>query len=177
MKTFKNLIFIVFVINVFCAQEKTPLNYVSEGQFAIYLAKENVQPGTELEKIELIQKPLLTSSTIKNYYWNEHKITYTNAVLTDLQNWGDLLGRIFVVSVGSERIYWGFFLSDHFSSSWQLPVVRLYPDVDTSKFLISESLIIERAYPAYWGPEDEPDPRVNAKIFYCLLNSGKIVTK
>jgi len=167
------LIFLGFCVGR-CCKDASPLRIEESGEFAVNIAVENTIPGTLLEEIPLIDEAFISSSDLTGYYWHMHRMTYPDSVYRRLTSWGDMIGRVFVVSVGEERMYWGLFLTDAFSSVWENPVIRLIPDESGTGIGIPRTITIDRAYPWFMGSEDEPDPRADERIYNALLKSGKL---
>lgn len=157
-----------------CNEEESVLEPSATDGFAIYIASDN--DGTpKLDNLSLLQPAFFSSSDIASYKWSEHHITYPNSVWEQLKTWGNLLHKIFVVTVGDERIYWGQFMDDLDSSACQNPVIMLLPRHPDGRNTISCSLWIERAYPGYFGDPDDPDPRMDPRIYKALEKAGVLI--
>jgi len=170
------LFVLVAIIGGVPACDKSPTPYEFDGRFAIYVTKENFY-GKQivLDEVELVEEPLLTLADIDTYSWENHTITYSEAVYERMKAWGDLYGRGFVVTVDGERIYGGVFLS--MISSWgcQNPVIMLSPQHPGGQITFPPSLWIARAYPSYWGSNQDPDIRADVRIHDALDEAGVLI--
>lgn len=159
---------ILCFISIMCTQQ------ISNGKFAIYLAK---LPNStrifekdhsirlvvvELSNIILEDLPIVTEDDISSYSKDTHTIyfipEYKHSKI-DIP----VSGRIFVVCVGSKRIYWGAFWTKVSSMGFNGVVIKdpgmtwkLDLGYPTSKF--------------YEGP----DPRNSELIFRRLRQIGKL---
>lgn len=144
--------------------------------YAIYISEEKYSYDLDIniDDLSLITDPFLTSYDITSYYWNIHKITYSDSTYSRLIDWGDLLHHIFVVTVGNDRIYWGLFMDSLDSGTCQNPVIMLgqrCPDLNTTPPFI----IINRAYPEYFGDPNDPDSRNDPRIYNALSDLGLLI--
>jgi hypothetical protein len=138
-------------------------------EFAIYLASGEipVMPDLVLSQLELAEEPLLTADDILAYEAKTHLVSLTAAAsqrLTDL----NVVGNLFVVTVGRERIYYGGFMAAYMSRSYD-GVVILWPSMG----LDESTLQIELGYP---GPDFfvGVDPRSDSRIMDALERVGKL---
>ena len=177
MKSCRFGIVCVILIGIVCGCRKNTslLEAGSSTEFAIHIALETARPDLPLDNIPLEEDPFISLKDIITYVWMDHRIIVSDTVYERLASRRNLLGRLFVISVDGERIYWGLFLCDAFSSIWQNPVIRLTPDESGPDLVLPRPIIIDRAYPWFMGDENEPDPRADPRIYEALLKTGKLV--
>ena len=160
-----------------CSTQESILGTNGGGRFAVYIAAPTVLPYSAIQIGDLVIQPpaFLSASDITSYTWSEHDIAYPDSVWERLKTWGNLFGRIFVVTVGGERIYWGRFMDSLSSDIFQQPVITLIPRHPDGRNTTPRSLRIQRAYPAYFGAPDDPDPRNDPRIHDSLDSAGVLV--
>jgi len=160
-----------------CTREGSVLQPDANDSFAIYIAANRVDEdgAADIDSLDLLQPAFLSGSDLSSYEWSEHRLTYASPVWERLKTWGDLLHRIFAVTVGAERVYCGLFMDDLDSSACQNPVIMLLPRRPDGRNTIPLSLSIERAYPEYLGNPDDPDPRKDPRIYEALDKAGVLV--
>ena len=153
----------------------THLEPDANDSFAIYIVSDNISDYSEIqiEELDLLQPAWLSASDITNYHYSKHLITYSDSVWERLKTWGNLLHRIFVVTMGNERIYWGRFMDFLDSSGCQNPVIMLIPRHPDGRNTTPRVIIIERAYPIYIGTD--LDPRLDKRIFEAFIEAGVLV--
>ncbi len=152
-----------------------PTKHEEDGSFAIYIAKETASPGTPLYSLSLLERAFLVASDMTAYDWSEHHISFSESVHQRLKSWGNLLNRIFVVTVEKDRIYWGMFKDDLDSGGCQNPVIMLMWRHPDGRNTVPPSIRIERAYPGYMGPDEDPDLRVDPRVHEALNSAGVLV--
>lgn len=158
-----------------CSSNST--NSDVENNFSIFLSLdiENNSPDKiPLDKLILEDEPFLNLRSIESYEWANHRITFSNETKEKLKLKEPLFGRYFITIVQNQRIYWGLFTDDLSSGSCQNPVIRLSPRHPSFNTLITDEFVIERAYPEYFGNENDIDLRKNLRIFSALEESGKL---
>jgi hypothetical protein len=105
------------------------------------------------------------------YYWSSHRITYGEDTYRKLVAWGNLYRQIFVVTVGSERIYWGVFTSLISSMGYRNPTILLDPGQGGHVF--PREITIDKSYPPGW--ETGEDLRFDARIYASLKSAGVLL--
>ena len=154
-----------------------PVASESEKNFEIFLTKniENNSPmNVSLDKLILEDEPILSNQLIESYVWDNHRITYSNETKEKIKLKEPLFGRYFVVIAQNHRIYWGLFTDDASSGSCQNPVIRLLPRHPDKSSFITNVFVIDRAYPEYFGNENDKDLREDLRIYNALQKSGKL---
>ncbi len=149
----------------------------AKNSFSISIASDDIPFGNtiQLDELHLLQPPLLSLSDITCYRWNNHHISYPDSVWDRMITWGKLLHKIFVVSMGDERIYWGRFLDMLDSAGCQNPVIFLIPRQPDGRNTTPGIIMIEREYPFYVRPDSYPDPRDDSRIYNAMLEAGVLV--
>ncbi len=145
--------------------------------FSIFLTmdiKNNSPDKTALDKIVLEKEPILSIQSITSYTWDNHLIEFSNEAKEIIKSREPLFGRFFIVIALNERIYWGLFTDDASSGVCQNPVIRVWSRSGLKNSSITNSFVIERAYPEYIGNENGADLRENFKIYTVLKQSGKL---
>jgi hypothetical protein len=140
--------------------------------FAIYLVKGgSVDPGADLNRLELEPAPYLSLDDIVAYTWATHEIELTE---TARERVAQLevpvtMGVPFVVCVGTERIYPGAFWVSYSSVSYDGIVVDTLPAQAGSPLVR-----FQLGYPG--SPElfSGEDPRSDPRIQQSLRNAGKL---
>lgn len=160
-----------FLLFITCEEPTEPEN---DHSFAIYIADEASKAGVPLDALKLLEIAFLSVSDITTYRWGDHHISYSESVYKRLKTWGSLINRIFVVTVENKRIYWGMFKDDVDSGGCQNPVIMLLPR-HPERNTIPPSVRIERAYPEYFGSEEDPDLRADPRIYYVLEKAGVLI--
>jgi hypothetical protein len=175
MKIYKSIIFFLtylIFLSFNCQKDNNPFKPESDTILRIYISDYildwNNPVVPPLNELNLIEEPFLTNVDITNYKWSTHYITFPISVHNKLKNLGNLLHRVFVVVAEGERIYWGLFMDDADSGGCQNPVIRLLPRHPDGRNTIPESSIIDRAYPEYFGPQNDPDIRNDIRIYNAL---------
>ncbi|OPX25885.1 MAG: hypothetical protein B1H02_00335 [Candidatus Latescibacteria bacterium 4484_107] len=175
------LIIGVLFLCLSCDKEKSLEPGVNDN-FAIYIASDSIldvdtrdEDGALVDQLTLLQAAFLSTSDITNYSWDRHRITYPDSVWERLKTWGHLINRLFVVSVGNERIYWGMFKDVADSGGCQNPVIMLLCRHSDGRNTTPQSLSIHRAYPGYDGDPDDPDLRMDPRIYNALEKAGVLI--
>lgn len=111
----KVILIIVAIIGLFYVPAGIKFIKVHTGKkFAVYLA-ENPKSykgvkNIKLEYFQIPERPLIKEEDISGYDFQEHIIYYDPARKTfDAAYYMKLIGRVFVVCLGKERIYYGTF--------------------------------------------------------------------
>lgn len=157
---------LMFCICLSCSSTAEP---EEPKEFAIFVVELSPTIITQLNDLELIKEPLLTTSDITSYKWENHYITYPESVYERLKAWGHLLNRGFVVTVDNQRIYMGGFRNSLSSAACSAPVINLGPECT-----IDHSIYIGRYYVSPPEP-DEPDPRIDPRIYKALEEAGILI--
>lgn len=174
----KKLSFLFFLILVLTNCNDSPTSSEGYGLFAVYITDEQfVDSPSSLDEIELSDEALLTDKDISEYIWESHRITYTGGVHEKLKERGNLLHRLFVIAAEGKRIYWGKFMDCLDSGGCQNPVIILYPRNPDGRNTTPEMLVIDRAYPAYAGNDNEKDLRDDIRIYNALWKCGKLTER
>ena len=158
-----------------CDKNKSVVEPDTSVSFDIFITSDDIpfdQP-VQLDELNLLQPSLLSLSDITNYLWSNHQISYPDSVWDRLKTWGNLLHKLFVVNVGDERIYWGCFMDMLDSGGCQNPVILLIPRHTDGRNITPDTIVIERAYPSYFG--SDIDPRNDSRIYNALLEAGVLV--
>jgi hypothetical protein len=140
--------------------------HAGKGRFELFLVK---TPHTELEKIELEAKPLLTDGDVTSYDWQTHSMVLTKDAKARLPKAREIgvRGLGFVIVVDGKRLYRGSFWTSFSSIGCPTPVILL--DQDDAGYVLR----IRRAYPS-----DEfaagPDPRGDERLLQVLRELGKL---
>ncbi|MFH1007205.1 MAG: hypothetical protein V1800_06860 [Candidatus Latescibacterota bacterium] len=150
--------------------------------FAIYIAGDSRldvdtrdEDGTLVDKLSLLQPAFLSTSYITSYSWSNQCIAYPDSVWERLKTWGHLIDKLFVVTVGDERISWGMFKDALSSSSCQNPVIHLWPRHPDGRNTTPPTLWIARTFPSYAGDPDDPDLRMDPRIYDALEKAGVLI--
>ncbi len=181
MKHFKiiyNIIIIVFcLLFSHCNINKDPISSNIDNNFAIYIIEDNIYGISEvqIDKLKLSKNPIITSLQITSYFWNEHKITYSESIYEQLLEHTDLWRKGFLVTVGDERIYWGLFQTYLDSYACLNPVIILMPRFSGDNHVLTPGIVIERSYFGSEGLENKPDPRSDLRIYKSLKDAGILV--
>lgn len=170
-----NFYFLIFgfivglIIGCYPNQAQETLDDEPVGQFAIYLpADESMIIDTaQLSQIKLSKEPILSIDDIVSYHERTHEFKITTSAVERL-NQLDPAGKSFVVTLGSEPIYFGRFMAAYFSMSFD-GVVILWPPMNE----IEENLHLQLGYP---GPDffEGQDPRSDPRILESLRQAGKL---
>lgn len=173
------ILLLTFTLFIKCHKQKNLLNSESNQLFDIYIADFvpdwNDPTGPSLNELVLIKEPFLTVADITSYQWSNHHIKFPKPVHERLKTWGNLIHRIFVVVAQGERIYSGKFMDDLDSSDCQNPVIKLLCRHPDGRNTTPESLIIDRAYPEYFGSNDDADLRADHRIYNALVDAGVLI--
>ncbi len=148
-----------------------------DNDFSIFLTMdiENNSPDKiSLDKLVLKTNPFLSIQSIESYEWANHRIIFSNETKEKLKLEEPLYGRNFVVIAQNQRIYWGLFTDDVSSGSCQNPVIRLFPRNPSKDSFIPDAFLIERAYPEYFGNENDKDLRKDLRIYNAFRESSKL---
>lgn len=141
--------------------------------FSIYISDSTYyQNELDLNEIQLSDEPLLVAQEITKYKWSTHEILFSSSVHEKLKTRGNLLHKVFVVVAFDQKIYWGKFMDDLDSGVCQNPVIRLLWRHPDGRNTTPSSFCIERAYPDYFGSENDPDIRNNQIVYQALLEAG-----
>ncbi|MFC1561272.1 hypothetical protein ACFL4V_02230 [Candidatus Latescibacterota bacterium] len=147
--------------------------------FYISIASEDIYDipfsQIQLDELHLLQPPLLSLSDITCYRWNNHHISYPDSVWDRMKTWGKLLHKIFVVSMGDERIYWGLFMDALTSFGCPNPAITLIPRHPDGRNTTPGIIVIERKLPSSERPDSYPDPRDDSRIYNAMLEAGVLV--
>lgn len=172
-----NIIIIFCLLCFHCTGDKNPLSSDIDNNFAIYLIEDNIYGKSEIQidKLKLSKNPILSSSQITSYFWNEHKIAYSESIYDQLLEHTDLWRKGFLVTVGKERIYWGLFQTYLDSYACLNPVIFLMPRFPGDNHVLTKSIVIERSYFGSEGLENKPEPRNDSRIYYSLKYAGILV--
>jgi hypothetical protein len=138
------------------------------GNFAIYLAKDNVIPSRmELfNQIELASTPILGADDIIAYEWATHKILLTTAAYERVRQLTARMSDLsFVACVGNMPVYWGAFWGPN-SSMFDGAVIGAFP-------YITETNTIGISFGGNFTSRG-PDPRNSPLIRDALTKSGKL---
>ena len=87
-----------------------------------------------------------------------------------MKKMGNLLYKYFIVCVGDERIYWGFFMDTASSLSPQHPVIWLIPRHPDGRNTTPEIITISPA-----PTQPSPDPRGDQRVYDVLDETGVLV--
>ena len=165
--------FAISLISLSCNKESPTSNEFTD-TFAVYISESTFtsEQIPELNKIVLVDEPLLTTNDITKYNWTLHQITFPKNVYERIITSGNLLHRMFLIVANGKRIYWGKFMDNVDSGVCQNPVIILYPRNPDGRITTPEKFLIERAYPEYYGSVNDPDIRNNPKVHQALLSAG-----
>jgi len=143
---------------------------VKQDDFAIYLFKNKTLIETLAStpaRIELEDKPFISTQDIISYSKETHEIELTDDALEKVRNLDvPIKGRPFAVCLGQEIIYTGAFWTPISSIGFN-GIIIMKP------LAKSEYIQLEPGYPSesfYNGD----DPRNNPRILECLQRSGKL---
>ncbi len=137
--------------------------------FAIYLLAREVPPQAVpvLSHLELAETPLISLKDIVSYEKSTHRIKLNKEASQRVQDVAvPVRGRVFVVCVDRQLVYWGAFWTPISSQSWD--------GVTIIKPLGAQDAIqIELGYP---GPDffRGNDPRPDPKVLGSLERAGKL---
>ena len=138
--------------------------------FAIYLLAEDI-PKSEmppLSDVELADEPYISLEDIISYKQTTHEIELT---VTAIERFSELevpmSGKVFVVCVNREPIYWGAFWSSLSSELYPGVTAYVHPPI----FL--NTLQLRFGYSNMDGFDNE-DPRSDPKIMQSLEQAGKL---
>ena len=162
------LMLTVLLVACSCVSPKDELPRV-EG-FAIYLPARDI-PVSEMSLVshlELADRPLISLKDIVSYSQNTHEIELTaQAYQRLLELEVPTNGKIFIVCVDRQPVYWGAFWAFYSSMSFNGVIIPtpLSPDQHTIR--------LELGYPSenFYSGED---PRSNPKIMQSLQQVGKL---
>jgi hypothetical protein len=139
--------------------------------FAIYLStsKLSANENVDIEKLELINKPLITDSDIIKYIWRTHEIVLSEEGVKKFRGFIESKPKIkqFVVMADGTRCYAGAFWKSIYSSIYPNPVIII-----DSPF--QDRIIIERAYPSD-DVSIGKDLRNDNRIYTALKCVGKLI--
>lgn len=157
--------------NSTCDKTSSPNEWDRDRLFRIYITAEPAgDPLPSLDEMELLDEPFLTTDDIASYEYHTHTIHFSETVHDRLKEWGNLNLRTFVVTVMGDPVYWGKFMCDLNSQICQNPIIKL--DMTNLGNVAPETIIIERAYPQYFGSPTDPDIRDNVRVFEALRQAG-----
>lgn len=148
-----------------------------DNDFSIFLTiniENNSPEKVSLDKLILEDEPFLSIQSIESYEWTNHRITFSKETKEKLKLEEPLFCRNFVVIAQRQKIYWGLFTDDVFSGSCQNPVIRLFPRNPSIDSFIPDAFVIERAYPEYFGNENDIDLRKDLRIYNALKENSKL---
>ena len=148
-----------------------PEDELPEGEgFAIYLLAEDI-PKSEmppLSDVELADEPFISLEDIVSYQQTTHEIELT---VTAIEKFSGLdvptSGKVFVVCVNREPIYWGAF--------WSWISSELYPGVTAYvyPFITLNTIQLRFGYSNMEGFDGE-DPRSDPRIMQSLEQAGRL---
>jgi len=174
----KILISITAIFLLLYGCNSNPTDSDMENNFSIFLTKdiENNSPANiSLDKIVLEDEAILSIKSIESYEWSNHKITFSNEAKEKIKLKEPLFGRFFIVVALNQRIYWGLITDGASSMGCNNPVIMVWSRSvlqDTS--FITNEFVIDRAYPAYIGNENDKDLREDVRIYNALKISHKL---
>lgn len=174
----KILISLTAIFLLFSGCNSNPTDSELENNFSIYLTKDdenNTPSKISLDKLILEDEPILSIKSIEYYEWVNHKIRFSDEAKNKIQSKEPLFGRFFIVIALNQRIYWGLFTDGASSMGCNNPVIMVWSRTvrqDTS--FITNEFVIERAYPAYIGNENDKDLREDPRIYDALTISHKL---
>jgi hypothetical protein len=163
--------------HVGCDRDKSPLIWVEDGEFALFVVEDSMygESNVQLNQLKLSPTPLLAAADITAYDWRKHHIAFPETVHKRLLRHTELWGKGFVVAVGNERIYWGLFQSHADSYGCLNPVIMLYPRSSDFRFVLTSSIFIQRSYFDGEDQETEPDPRSDIRIYNSLKKARILI--
>lgn len=172
MKTFISFT-AIFLLIYGCNSNPTEFE---DNDFSVFLTMdiENNSPSNiQLDRVILEDESILSIESIEYYEWSNHRITFSNAIKDKIKLKEPLFGRYFIVTASNQRIYWGLFTDDASSMSCNNPVIRVWSRSALDTSFITNSFVIDRAYPEYIGYEND-DLRNDLRIYNVLKESGKL---
>lgn len=164
-----------------CDRNNEPEKLKHSNDFTIYLAKGDVYELSmdDLDDLQLEKEPFITINDIESYKWNTHSITFTDSAFdTKISAYTNLWKTGFVVSLGSERIYYGVFQA--YIDSWgsQDPVIIVnppHPAMDNGS-ITQQSITIQRNYFDFNSEQSgDDDPRKDQRIYSALKFHNKLI--
>ena len=169
----KGKIYLIFAVALLLAVGgcTAPKDKPPEGEgFAIYLLAEDI-PKSEmplLSNVELADEPFISLKDIISYHERTHEIELTE---TAIQTVSELevptSGKVFVVCVNHQPIYWGAF--------WSYLSSEYYPGVTAfvHPFITLNTIQFKFGYSDMDG-FDGDDPRSDPRIMQSLEHAGKL---
>ena len=137
--------------------------------FAIYLPEGDLplDESTELSRLELSGKPILSIADVISYAAETHAIELTPSAAERLSQL-KLPGKLFIVTVDRQPVYHGAFIAAYMSRSYD-GVVILWPSMDGD----GRTIRIQLGYP---GPDffAGEDPRSDPRIMESINQAGKL---
>lgn len=173
MKTILVLIIVTFSL---LSCKSNPVTSKDNNGFSFHLTiddPDNHPDSVPLEKLVLEYEPILSYKQIESYEWNSHKIIYSDEAQEEIIKKGSILGRNFVVIAENQRIYWGRFMNNSFSSTCQNPVIVLHDHL-VLESTNTNNFVIDRAYPSYFADTNSTDLRNDIRIYNALNYSNKL---
>jgi len=146
-----------------CAAQK------GEG-FALYLPAREVPPSQVpvMSHLELAERPLISGDDIASYSWATHTIELTAGAHDRLRELEvPVAGRVFVVAVDRQTVYWGAFWTPLSSMSFD-GVVILTPSPQEA-----HTVRLQLGYPSRLHFAGE-DPRSSPIVRQALEQAGKL---
>jgi hypothetical protein len=149
------------------SQKEAPVS----GEFAIYLTRDDIPVAKMpiLSHVEIADTPVISINDIVSYTKDTHEIKLTPEAFERVNSMKiPTSGKVFVVCVDKNPIYWGAFWVGWSSQSFD-GVTILFPSFSQQENTIQ----IERGYPSQSFAQGE-DPRSNAEIMKSLKAAGKL---
>lgn len=110
-------------------------------EYAIYLLQEtsiSKALAAELNQLLIESTPILKQNEIARYNWKNHELElFSDVISKRLQGKFGLAGRPFVVTVGDERIYIGWFYNPLSSYLPDCPIITLIPEYESKVYKIT----------------------------------------
>ena len=165
----KKIIMFCLPFLLLTCKHSTSTEATIEERFAIYLlADSTITAGTAMEQsiesLIIADKPFMTSSDLKSYFWSSHSFELTSEMNSRWENFqkhgGKVSGMPFVITASGERIYSGTF--------WWAYSSQMPPACAVIEILQLTSYKIELMNGA-------KDKRSDPRIYNALKKSGVLV--
>ena len=138
--------------------------------FAIFISTIGISTNedSDINKLELLEEPLITDSDIIRYIWETHEIVLSEEGMKRFRNFIESRPnhKIFLVMADGERCYIGAFWSGINQTIYPNPMIIIDPP-------FQDKIKIERAYPSKKYASDK-DYRNDKKIYTALKRIGKL---
>jgi hypothetical protein len=174
----KILISITAIFLMFFGCKSNSTDSEPGNNFSIYLTKnvENNSPAKiSLDKIILEDEPIIAEKSVEYYEWANHKLRFSNEAKEKIKLKEPLFGRYFIIIASNQRVYWGLFTDGASSMGCNNPVIMvLSRTVPKDSSFITNEFVIDRAYPAYIGNENDKDLREDQRVFNALKADHKL---